>query len=179
LASTSLGLDGPYVTLGPKEVIAFLSTGASVGGGPKWQQIWKSASNYASASHVGNFGEGRRVITTTSSTTPTEIYKVDVANCGLACGTLLDFDVVAQSQNGANVGAWLGYELGWNTSGTLFLIAAGTRSGTGAGNLPPLGWNLTWDPTGTTPFAKIYVAGDSSSNAVTWTINARHRDPGQ
>jgi hypothetical protein len=179
LSSTGLGLEAPYVTLGPKEVIAFVSTGASIGNGPKWQQVWKSARNYGSASHVGNLGDGVRVIQTTSSTTPTEIYKVDVNNSGIAPATVLNFDLVAESQNGANYGSWLDCVLTWNLGGTRSPLACDMQIGSGSNNSIPLGWAMSVDPSGTSPFAKIYFAGDSSANTVTASIHVRHRDPGQ
>jgi hypothetical protein len=170
---TNLQLEAPYVTLGPGEIITFISQ--TSGGLQTWKQIGSIGKQYTFNS-AGNTGVGERVITTVSSTTPTEIYELDVGNAGVSPGMVGHFDIDAQSQNGVNVGRWHDCKVLYAVGGVRSAVLCDQISGTSSG-APPLGWAMSVDPSGTTPIAKIYVAGDVSANTVAWHIVFTHRDP--
>jgi hypothetical protein len=177
LFSTGLLIEAPYVTLAPRDAIWFVSHGAD----RTWKQMSPISPLYASnaySSHGGgNAGTGRRVETTTDAAPSTHIiYQVDVQNSGVASGTVVKFDITAQSQAGVNWAAWLDNVFGSDTSGNSVLVKS-VGIGSGPGNTVPLGWDFQVDPTGTVPFAHFYVQGDASANPVTFVINPTHRDP--
>jgi hypothetical protein len=177
LQTTGLDLFAPFEDFTPGTVAGFISEGGGTG---RYRELWPMGSGpYGTGNAAGNYGLGTRRIQTVSSTTPTEIYKVDVLNGAIAPGTVLDFDVSAQSQNGANYGYWHHGVLTWTQGGTRTPLTFDEQIGSGSGNSIPLGWAVSVDPSGTTPFARVYFAGDSSANPVTATIAVTHRDPGQ
>jgi Pectate lyase superfamily protein len=183
--ANGLLLEAPFEALSYKEIMAFISTGLH---NVPWREAWRPTSAYGDGSRVGNTGQARFRVQTVSSTTPVQLYRVNVINSGVAPGTELEFKVSAQSQGGANIAWWLGCRAAWSPTGVRITSNVGASPGvctsafgyTGgvAGGIP-LGWALTIDPSGTTPYAHIFFAGDSSANPVTATIVVDHLDPGQ
>jgi hypothetical protein len=174
---SGLETEAAYTSLGVGDMIAFIGTG----GTPYiWTQIWRNTDAYSNGNPMGNTGEGRFRLQTVSSAAAALIYQVDVVNSGIAAGTLLKFDVQAQSQAGATCGWWQDCMVAWDVTGTQVLFTIGSAFGiTGgvAGSIP-LGWAISIGaPVG--GYAPIKVAGDVSANTVTWTIVVKHRDPGQ
>ena len=176
IVASNLILTSPSVTLGAKESIVFVSTSGGL-----WVQQGPATSLFGgtSANPIGNTGEGRRRVVTTNNT-PTEIWRWNANNASISPGSILKFDIIAQSNGGQNVGMWLNNVLGYSLpTGNRFHFALASGNGTGAGDTPPNSWAISVDPSGTSPFPRIYVAGDNTANPVTWIIVMTHRDPGQ
>ncbi len=170
-SGSGLGLPGNFMVLGPGEAAIFQSTGRG-SFGIFWNcigihRVWYNG--------YGNFGEGTNRVETTNAT-PTALYTFFTNASVIAAGTAVHFDVTAQSQAGVNVAHWHGLFFSDAASNSQFLID--TAVGTGAGALPPLGWTLTVDPTGTHA-ARLLGTGDASGNKVVWSVRARHADGSQ
>jgi hypothetical protein len=178
-------MESDATTLGYKQIIAFASTGLH---GTPWRELWHSTSAYGGGTRLGNLGRAPFRTQTVSSTTPVQLARFNVVNSGVAPGSAVTFDVAAQSQNGANSAWWLGCQAAWSPTGVRIFSNIGASPGNctsafgytgGVAGGVPLGWALTIDPSGTTPYARVFFAGDSSANPVTVTIDLKHMDPGQ
>lgn len=176
--NTGLQLEGADVSIGPNESITLISTGQTF---PPWQQLNRVGYTYGNKNNhiqaIGNTGESRTHLIT-SNATPTSIIAI-ACNTSIGGGNGFDFDVMADSgavSQGTNVAHWIHCFAEMDVSCNLLAYTCDSVSGTGAGSLPPLGWALTHDASGTNPF-HFYVAGDTSGNSVFWTLVGRHRDP--
>jgi hypothetical protein len=173
LFSTGLDLENTQVLFEPGDEIELVSTGNIA------TNIWRET--YHSHGYGGGPGNqglgGSRLVTTNN--TATSLFPWDVANSAIASGTCANVDVRAQSQAGTNVARWL-FAPCWTVGGALagntpnLVFSVGSNSGS-----PPLGWTVTWDATGTSPFAHVYANGDNTANPVTWYARIEERDPGQ
>ena len=173
LSSSGIQLEGGYLTLNDGEIAKCISYNSFLG---NWA-CTKLMSSYGRGNPNGNLGVSEPVSLTTTTAAATSIFSWDVGNSFVAPGTCAQVDIMAESQSGANVAHWR-FEPCWTLNGTLVgspLQDFAVKS-TGATSL---GWSVTWDPSGTTPIANVYVHGDTSGNAVQWTALIHHFDPGQ
>jgi hypothetical protein len=173
---TGLRLEGQYLPISPGEMIWLMCT--DPGTAAPWTQMDHNLSIYGGVgggNHAGNTGQDKRVVRTTASVVPVEIYRVDVQNSLVAAGTGLKFDLFAQSVAGTNWALWSDCTIGYDTNGNTPGLTIGRAQGS-AGGAVPLGWDLTVDPSGTVPFSHFFFTGDASANQVTAVLTATHRD---